>query len=167
MAGWLLDKSPSSQNLQLVQRLRELEKRRDAAALSPTTQRLVNRVQGLKEKLIDPATSEEDRKLFESQIKQFEDLINRSKPQAQSQLSPAELKELEDLKIKIKINSQFTPITTAVISEYLHDTGKTSSPDWWQAYFSADPLEVETATLTHAGAMKLLVDLGYVINLYE
>ncbi|MBS0634543.1 MAG: hypothetical protein JSR37_03675 [Verrucomicrobia bacterium] len=166
LVDWILDKTPSAQDLALRQDLDKLLSQRASLEQKSSNPTLEKKLDNLKTQL---QNSEADKALIESQMKQLEALLNAQKAHMPSP-SPEALRDLNSkisfIKSQLRIIDQFKPLSQQVILEYLRDGNfiDTQNPNWWQDYFTADPTLQQTATLTRPGALLLLTHLGYVLS---
>ena len=123
----------------------------------------MSKVQKELQNKLEDSTVNEQKIQLKTQIQQLQELQDRHHKQTPTLINDVQRKKIIELKSKINSTSRFKPITSQIVLEYLQEK-KISCKDnnWWQSYFSSDPYSDETAALTSDGAMKLLIDLGYI-----
>jgi Leucine-rich repeat (LRR) protein len=168
LVSWLLEKTQSKEDLQHQEELRKAqEKLRGAptAAVSPL-QPVISTLQ----KKLESASSKQEEDALKGRIFQLQKILQQQQGTKKAALSEEEKKALHSkidvLKGKINAAKLFRPLSLQVIREYLIDKKivNLEEKDWWVSYFSDDPSEVESASLTRGGAKKLLVNLGYIMS---
>ena len=151
LVDWVLEKVPSSEELKLLERREELEKKLHNGSPNRNIEVLESRLNKLKEENGPPENIKGLENLLAQQTKGKEVLSVEERGLIRQ--------EIKDLHSKIGRIAQFKPIDNNMIMTFLINK---EGPDHIAEYFTADPTIERTAVLTREGALRLLAHLGYV-----